>query len=88
MRELWVILTLLTAVIAIREWARLQRRRVRRRLAFRPPRPRGRASSFNAPAWQDVAGQKKTNLHRPAEIELTKTEILPPPRRIDGRYVE
>lgn len=87
MQELGIVVALVTAVFAILRWAGTRRRRARRRRSVRLPQPRRGDGSFNAPAWR-AARAAGGNFHRPAEIELTKTEILPPPREIEGRYGE
>jgi hypothetical protein len=65
-----------------------------RRRAGRWERHRGRKfrrgpSAFDARAWPDGRGAPPPDVyHRPAEIDLTDTGILPPPRQIRGRYGE
>jgi hypothetical protein len=80
----WIGCAFLLLVICLRVLGRITRARKRR--ARRPPLARVR-SPFDAAAWPrggPVAGGR----HRPADIVLNDTQILPPPREIRGKYGE
>ena len=67
-------------------WRALRHWRGRHRARAGRPLRRAR-SPFDAPAWPD-AGPLPLGSHRPPEIELSDSRILPPPREIRGKYGE
>jgi hypothetical protein len=91
MRNVWVIGLALVFVVCVagiyRKVARWFWRRGRRPVTMRPLR-RG-PGAFDANPWPDApVVVPPREFHRPADIDLTDPQILPPPREIRGRYGE
>jgi len=83
MKILWISGVLLLLSVCLRALRQMKRRRKRR--AYRP-KTRAR-NPFDVAAWPD-RGRLSGPVHRPADIDLTGSQILPPPREIRGKYGE
>lgn len=83
MKILWMSEAILLLTVCLRVLGRI--RRARKARAYRPL-TRAR-NPFDAAAWPD-RGPLPRGVHRPADIEITDSQILPPPRQIRGKYGE